>query len=99
VEQKGWGKERGKGWIWPWLVFGSNAIVAYMFSELLPSALGEIHFTAGGQRTNVLGWVFSRTFAHIPDPGWAAFAYSVSFLAVCLVPVWVLYRKKIFVKV
>jgi predicted acyltransferase len=99
VEQMGWGRERGKGWIWLWLVFGSNAIVAYMFSELLPGALNEIHFTAGGQRTGVLGWVFKASFAHIPDPGWAAFAYSVSFLAVCFVPVWVLYRKKIFVKV
>jgi hypothetical protein len=47
----------------------------------------------------VLGWVFVHVFAHIPDPGWAAFAYSVSILAFCFVPVWVLYRKKIFVKV
>jgi predicted acyltransferase len=99
VEQKGWSRERGKGWIWPWLVFGSNAIVAYMFSELLPGVLTNIRFTAGGRRTDVLGWLFSHLFAHIPDPGWAAFAYSVSFLAVCFVPVWVLYRKKIFVKV
>ena len=30
IEQKGW----RKGWTWPWLVFGSNAIAAYMFSEL-----------------------------------------------------------------
>jgi predicted acyltransferase len=82
-----------------WLVFGSNAIVAYMFSELLPGALGNIRFIADGRRTDVLGWLFKSIFAHIPDPGWAAFAYSVSFLAVCLVPVWVLYRKKIFVKV
>jgi hypothetical protein len=43
--------------------------------------------------------VFRHVFAHIPDPGWAAFAYSVTFMLVCLVPVWVLYRKKIFVKV
>jgi predicted acyltransferase len=99
VEQKGRGRERGKGWMWPWLVFGSNAIVAYMFSELLPSGLGEIRFMADGRRTDVLGWLFRHLFAHIPDPGWAAFAYSVSFLAVCFVPVWVLYRKKIFVKV
>jgi predicted acyltransferase len=99
VEQKGWGKERGKGWVWPWLVFGSNAIVAYMFSELLPGILGIIHFTADGRPTDVLPWVFTHIFAHIPNPGWAAFAYSVSFLAICLVPVGCLYRKKIFVKV
>ena len=43
--------------------------------------------------------IFERIFAHIPDPHWAAFAYSVSFTAVCFVPVWILYRKKIFLKV
>jgi predicted acyltransferase len=99
VEQHGWGNGRGKGWLWPWLVFGSNAIVAYMVSELLASSLDVIEFTDGGRRTNVQGYVFTHLFAHIPDPGWAAFAYSVSFTAVCFIPVWVLYNKKIFVKV
>jgi hypothetical protein len=41
----------------------------------------------------------ARVFAHIPDAGWAAFAYSVSFTAVCFVPVWLLYRRRIFLKV
>jgi hypothetical protein len=35
----------------------------------------------------------------IPNRGWAAFAYSLTTLAYCFIPVWVLYRKKIFVKV
>jgi predicted acyltransferase len=99
VEEKGWGKERGRGWIWAWLVFGSNAIVAYLVSELLPGVVGLFGFRAGGRRTDVLAWSFNHVFAHIPDRGWAAFGFSVSFLAVCFVPVWVLYRKKIFVKV
>jgi hypothetical protein len=47
----------------------------------------------------VLAWVFNHTFAHIPSPGWAAFAYSVSILAFCFIPVWALYREKIFIKV
>jgi predicted acyltransferase len=99
VDQRGWGKGRGKGWLWPWLVFGSNAIVAYMFSELVPSALDNIRFTADGEQTNVMAYLFDHIFAYIPNPGWAAFAFSVSFTAVCFLPVWVLYRKKIFVKV
>jgi predicted acyltransferase len=99
MEQRGWGKGRSKGWAWPWLVLGSNAIVAYIFSELMVSTLGNISFTADGEQTDVLAYVFTHVFAHIPDLGWAAFAYSVSFLAVCFVPVWVLYRKKIFIKV
>ena len=99
IEQKGWGNGTGNRWMYPWRVFGSNAIVAYMFSELLPSALCNLPFTAGGQRTNALAYVFTHVFAHVPDPGWAAFAFSATLCAVCFLPVWVLYRKKIFVKV
>ena len=103
VEQQGW----RKGWTWPWLVFGSNAIVAYMVSELLSSVLwairltpsGGIVFTENEHLESIQPFLFHHIFAHIPDPGWAAFAYSVSFTAVCFIPVWVLYRKKIFVKV
>ena len=96
VEQQGW----RKGWTWPWLVFGSNAIAAYMFSELFPSILDQIN-VAGGPRghINLNEWIFLSVFAHVPDPGWAAFSYSVSFCAFCLIPVWLLYRKKIFIKV
>jgi len=95
IEQKGW----RTGWTWVWLVFGSNAIAAYMFSELLPGVLQNLHVTSGGTRTDVITFVFDHVFARIPDPGWAAFAYSVTFTAVCFVPVWMLYRRRIFLKV
>jgi predicted acyltransferase len=95
VEQKGW----REGWTWIWLVLGSNAIAAYMFSELLPAVLHNIHFTSGGRRTDVIAFVFDHVFAHIPDPGWATFAYSVSFTAVCFVPIWVMFRRRVFLKV
>ena len=95
VVQKGW----RRGWTWPWLVFGSNAIVAYMFSCMFPAALRATYSHAigkpQGQPTHAVGNLFSG----IPYPGWAAFAYSVSFTAVCFIPVWVLYRKRIFVKI
>jgi len=99
VEQMGLGKEHGKAWLYPWLVFGSNAIVAYMFSELLPGMLGNMAIAVNGRHESLQAFLSSPIFAVIPDPGWAAFAFSVSFLAVCFVPVWVLYRKRIFVKV
>jgi hypothetical protein len=58
-----------------------------------------VRFISGGKRTDVITFVFNDVFARIPDPGWAAFAYSVSFTAVCFVPVWLLYRRRIFLKV
>jgi predicted acyltransferase len=96
IEVKGW----RKGWTWPWLVFGSNAIVAYMVSELLPGVLDHVAIHDGpGKHASLNAVIFESVFAHIPNPHWAAFAYSVTFAAVCFVPVWILYRKKIFLKV
>lgn len=100
VEQKGWGRQgAGKRLLWPWLVFGSNAITAYMISELLPGALDLFHFTAGGRPESPLDSWHALLAAFIPDRAWSAFAYSVSFAALCFIPVWILYRKKIFIKV
>jgi len=100
IEQRGWGKS---GWskrlLWPWLVFGSNAIVAYMISELLGTAIGLVRFTSGGHREDLLRFVYIHVFAPIGDPGWRALAYSVCYTMVCFLPVWLLYRRKIFVKV
>jgi len=95
VEQRGW----RTGWTWVWLVFGSNAIAAYMFSELLPGVLQSIHVTSGGRDTDVITFLLDHVFRAIPDPGWATFAYAVSFTAVCFVPVWIMYRRRIFLKI
>ncbi len=96
IEVRNW----RKGWTWVWLVFGSNAIAAYMFSELLPGVLDNVSVPDGpGRRAALNVVIFEHIFARIPDPHWAAFAYSVTFTAVCFIPVWILYHKKIFLKV
>jgi predicted acyltransferase len=99
VEQLGVGKGKANWAVYPWLVFGSNAIVAYMFSEIVPDGLEHIQFTADGKHTNVIAWLYSHVYAHIPDPGWSTFAYSVTVALVCFIPVWILYRRKLFLKV
>ena len=100
LEVKGWGRE---GWtrklVWPWLVFGSNAITAYMVSELLPGAAGLAEWGEDDHKVSALGWLQQHMACLIPDAGWAAFAYSFSFMAICFIPVWIMYRKKIFLKV
>jgi len=95
IEVSGW---RGK-WTWPWLVLGSNAIFAYMFSELLGSALDLVGGWIHGRPFGVTHWVFLHWFAWIPDGGLASFAYSFAYLAACFIPTWLLYRNKIFLKV
>jgi predicted acyltransferase len=100
VEVRGWGRKGvSKAFVWPCLVFGSNAIAAYMVSELLWGAQNLIHLTVDGHRMAPLRLMDLHLKALIPDPGWAAFSYSVTYTAICFIPVWILYWRKIFLKV
>ena len=95
IEVKDW---RGK-WIYPMLVFGSNSILAYMFSELIGTFVGLFPFNDNGHRTNLFSWAWAHGFNHIPDPGFASFAFAFSYMLLTLIPVWICYKKKIFLKI
>jgi predicted acyltransferase len=84
---------------WPWLVFGSNAIVAYTTSVVVVKALIYFHHTgADGKTRNLLGVLYNSVFARHGSTVWTSLAWAVCFVAVCFVPNWVLWRKKIFVR-
>ena len=69
VEQRGWCKTGwSKALAWPWLVFGSNAIVAYMISELLGTAIALIPLNFRRRRTDALSFFYDHIFAPIDDP-------------------------------
>ncbi len=87
------------GWTYIWLVFGMNAITAYVFSELLSSTLHAIYFHTGTTMVNPSEYMFTHFFSRIPSYHLASLAYSISIVAICFVPVAILYRKKIFLKV
>ena len=87
------------GWTYVWLVFGMNAITAYVFSELLASTLSAIHLHTGSTTVSLKWYYFAHCFADIPSPHLASLAYSISIVAICFVPVAILYRKKIFLKI
>jgi len=80
----------------PFLVFGTNAIAAYIFSELLQSTLSSIHPHPGINLQQLL----YRSIVHVvPNQAFAALLYSIGFVAVCWVPVSMLYRRSIFIKI
>jgi len=83
-------------WLRPLLVFGTNAIFAYVLSELLASALGSIHLGSG---QNAEQWIYQGIHHVIASAPFASLAYSLAFVAVCWLPTYVLYRNKIFLKI
>jgi len=86
-------------WTKPWLIFGMNAITAYVFSETLSGTLDNIHLQLGAKTVNLQQYIFDTVFAHIEPPGLASLVYSLVFVFVCFLVVWWMYRKKIFLKV
>jgi predicted acyltransferase len=85
---------RGR-WTYPLLVFGTNAITAYVISELLSSAVAVFKVN---QTQSFQVYVYSHYFIHLGTPAIGSLIYSLLFVAVCYVPAWLLYRKRIFIK-
>lgn len=91
LEIKQW---RGR-WTYPWLVFGTNAITVYVFSELLSSAVAVFHVKL---QQSFQQFVYSGFFYHLGSPAFGSLIYSIVFAAVCCLPAWFLYRQRIFIK-
>ncbi|HZL27164.1 MAG TPA: DUF5009 domain-containing protein [Acidobacteriaceae bacterium] len=74
----------------PLMVFGTNAILAYMISELGASILHAAHLKSP----------ITHFFATaIPHPAWYSLLYSLAFVLVCWLLVLPLYRKRIFLRI
>ncbi len=87
-------KWRG-GWTPPIMVFGMNAIAAYIFSEILAIGLSALH--AGD-----LTWqefLYQNLFDPLAGPFNASLLYAISFVLVCWGAMLLLYRKRIFLKI
>lgn len=82
-------------WAKPFEVFGLNAIALYVGAGLMASLFGEIK--VGG--TTLGSWIYENLFASWASPINASLAFAISFVLVWLALMWILYRRKIFLKV
>jgi predicted acyltransferase len=78
-------KHRG-WWSKPFIIFGTNAIAAYIVSELLG---GWLAWKGYSFQVHALSSSAAR----------ASLAYSLIVLVLCYLPVWWLYRKQVFLKI
>ncbi len=81
---------------WPLLVFGTNAITAYVISEVMAACLSNVHV---GPHMNVLSWTYHQIARVVTWPPLGSLAYSLFYVLVCWLIVLPLYRKRIFIKI
>jgi predicted acyltransferase len=87
-------------WAWPFVVFGVNAIALFVGSGLMVKLMGLIRIPrADGTTISSQGWIFRTLFLSWLTPINASLAYAIAFILVWLFLMWLLYRKKIFIKV
>lgn len=79
-----------------WLAFGTNAITGYVFAELLQSTLSVI-FVRG--HITVQHALYLAILHTVPSTPFASLLYSLGFVAVCWIPIFLLYRKQIWIKI
>ena len=82
-------------WAMPAIVLGVNPLALYVLSSLTASALAEI--PAAG--TSVKGWLYENLFALWAPPRLASLGFAVAYLAIWMAVGWLLYRRRIFLKV
>ncbi len=80
----------------PLLVFGTNAIAAYVFSELLPGALDLYRPIPKFFLTRRLYLDLLHVIPYAPI---ASMVYSILFVTICWLAIYQLYRRRIFLKI
>lgn len=87
-------------WAKPFEIFGVNAIALYVGAGIMAELLGVIKVTGPDAAKISLGsWIYENLFASWASPVNASLAFAIAFVLVWLGLMWILYRRKIFIKV
>lgn len=82
-------------WAKPFEIFGLNAIALYILADLLANLLELIKVG----NDSLGGWTYDHLFSSWLSPINASLGFAIGFVLVCFFFMWLLYRRKIFIKI
>jgi predicted acyltransferase len=96
IDIKGW-----KAWTGPFVVFGVNALALFVGSGMMGRLLNMIPVGMGadGKPISLKTGIYETVFAPLGSPMNTSLIFAVCFIGLWLFLMWLLYRKKIFIKV
>ena len=86
-------------WAQPFVWYGMNAILAFFLSSLVARMITLVRVPAEGASVPLKTFLFDRLFAPWASPLNASLAFAVAYVLLFLALMWVLYRRRIFLKV
>lgn len=102
IDLQGW-----RRWAWPLLVFGSNAITVYVASSLTAKMLGIWKWSLEGKAVSVKTWFFEHLQAGMQEalpavlatPKNASLLYALLYVSVWLLPMALMYWRRILIRI
>lgn len=89
-----------KRWARPFVIFGVNALALFVFSGIMARVMGMIRILAADEKTiSLQQWIFNNLFLSWAEPINASLAYAISFILLWLFLMWLLYRRRLFIKI
>jgi predicted acyltransferase len=90
IDIKGW-----KAWGKPFMMMGMNPLALYALASLISHLSVDVHI---GDET-LKGWIYDRIYAPVASPYNASMLYGLTYVVAFLILGWILYRRRIFLKV
>jgi len=89
-----------KLWTKPFVIFGVNALALFVGSGIMARLLGLIKVPGPeGNSISLQQWIFTNIFLPLGSPINASLMYAICFILLWLFLMWLLYRKRIYIKV
>lgn len=85
IDMAGW-----KRWTLPFRVFGVNPLFLYVLSEAMAIVFGH---------AGISDALYGAVHSVVEAPKWASLCYALSFVGLCFLAGWVLYRRRIYIKI
>lgn len=88
-----------KSWAFPFLVFGTNAIVTYAGASLTAKLIQAVSVGPAGAPLSLKAWIYEHLFASWAGPLNGSLAFAIAFVLVWFGLALPLYLKRIFIKI
>jgi predicted acyltransferase len=86
-------------WTKPFQVFGINPLFLYVFSEILAVTLWiKVAHAPGGEQISITNWIYNTWYLPLAGAYNGSLLYALTVVFICWLAGWVLFKKKIFIK-
>lgn len=88
---------KGKSnWAHFFKVYGMNSIAAYVLADIVAISLYRIRM---GEGQSLYSWIYDHVFQPVFGNSFGSLMFSVSFVLICWLPIWYMYKRGWFWKV